>query len=492
MFEVNCRGQLRPQFDFWTEDQCLRLHQATLEVLERTGVKVLEEESLSLLKEAGCLVKEELVRIPPSLVEWAIRSAPERIVLSSADGKRSIFLEENTVSYGLGNDLPYFYDPRHDEIRPSRLQDVKNVSLVADKLDNIDFIASLALASDVTEELADLYHFKALRSYCQKPILASATGVDVLRSIYELGLITAGNKEEFRRSPNFAIYAEPTSPLIHSSEALKKLLFCAEMGIPITYASGVMSGATGPVTLAGSLVQGNAECLSGLIIHQLKQQGAPFILGIVAAPMDMQTTICLYGGPEVPLYHMAVGELGRYYGIPSYGISGCSDACLLDEQAAVEATFSIAAAAWSGTNLIHDNGYLGNGMIGNLEYLVMVDEIIDMTKHFMRGIEVNERTVPLDLIDEVGPGGHFLTADHTFRYFQEETWYPEYMNRAPFQDWLQKGKVLMEDLLKDRVQELLKEESQLQFNSSQLEEIDRIIEAEEKRVRIKRERGNGE
>lgn len=489
MIEVNYDAQITPQFKLWTEDQCYRVHQATLEVLARTGVRVLEKEALKLLKEAGCIIREDLVRIPPDLVRWAIESAPERIVLAAADGQRKVFLQENSISFGLGNDLAFFHDSPDDRIRKSTIQDVERVSIVADSLDNIDFIASLALASDVTAELTDLYQFRALRTYSSKPILASATEVDVLKALYEMSLITSGSPENFSRNPDFAFYAEPISPLIHSRRALEKLLFCADKGIPVTYASGVMAGATGPTTLAGSLVQGNAECLSGLVIHQLKQKGAPFILGIAGGPMDMKTTNCVYGGPEVPLINAAVGELGRYYRLPSYGMSGCSDACQLDLQAGLEAAFSITSAAWSGANLIHDNGYLGSGMIGSLEYLVLTDEIIDMVRHFMRGIETSDDKLSLEVIDQVGPGGHYLTHEHTIKYFKEETWYPRFMNRRPFYSWLQEDQPEMKDGLEEEVQNLLAGEPEQKLTSSQLEEMEKIITDEEKRISQLKEQG---
>lgn len=482
MFEVGSNHQISPQFMFWSEDQCHILHLATLEILERDGVMVYEEEALKLLKKAGCTVKDNLVKFPPDIVDWAIQHAPERCVLASADGERTIFLEDNMVSYGMGNDLPWFFDSRTDNIRTSKLSDVEDAAKVADVLENIDFVASLALASDVTSELVDLYHFKAMRTYTKKPILCSSLDTHALRAIIEMGIVSAGSADEFRRSPNFAIYAEPTSPLIHSKEAIEKLLLCAEYGVPITYSSGVMSGATGPVTLAGSLVVGNAETLSGLVIQQLRRKGAPFIYGIVAAPMDMNTTICLYGGPEVPLFHMAVGAMGRYYKLPTYGISGYTDACVLDLQAAIEATFSIVAAAWSGTHLVHDNGYTGNGLIGNLEHLAMTDEIIEMTKHLMRGVAVNEETIPIDLIHEVGHGGHFLLTDHTMKHFKKETWYPRYMNRKHFLTWQKDDGKDMRQKLKDRILEIIAQDNRNGVSDKELSDMDLIILENEKRI----------
>lgn len=479
MLRSRFQAQVAPQFTFWTEDECHRFHLATLEVLEKTGVLVHEEESRNRLKEAGCLVKGQLVKIPAALIKWALSGPPERVVLANTEKKRSLFLEEGIINYGMGNDLSYIHDHKTGKIRRARLMDVQDAALVANALDQIDFIASMALASDVPAGLEDLYHFQAMRSVSKKPILASAVDGPTLERILEMALVST-SQEDFRQNPTFAVYAEPTSPLIHTRGAVEKLLFAAQHGIPITYASGVMSGATGPVTLAGSMVVGNAEALSGLLIHQLKRRGSPFIYGIVAAPMDMKTTICLYGGPEVPLYNMVVGEMGRFYRLPTYGTAGCSDSCLLDLQASLEATFSITAAAWSGTNLVHDNGYLGSGLIGSLEHLVMTNEVIGMVKQFMRGVAVNEETTALDLIHEIGPGGHFLLAEHTREHFREETWYPQTMNRAHFPDWEKRGRRTMEEGLKEQVQEFLTRERD-GVPQRELQEMHRIIQEERRR-----------
>jgi trimethylamine--corrinoid protein Co-methyltransferase len=476
------------RFTLWTEEQCNMINNAALEILERTGVMIYESESLSLLEGAGCLVKDNLVKYPSALVSWAINSAPERIVLANTDGKRTIFLEGNRVSYGMSNDCPWFYDSYQKKIRPAVFSDVEHAAIVADTLDNIDFVGSLALASDVTMELTDLYHFKALRMHTKKPILGSALDANVLKAMIQMGIVSAGSEEEFRRNPNFAIYCEPTSPLVHSQNSLEKLLICAEYGVPVTYAPAPLAGGTGPATLAGSLALGIAECLSGLVIHQLKRKGSPFILSCLAGPLDMKTTIAPYGDPFVNLISVAVGAMGSYYKLPTYGMSGCTDACTNDLQASIEGTFSIFASALAGTNLVHDNGYTGNGMIGNLEYLIMLDEIIDMTKHYMKGIEINDDTVPLDLIDKVGPGGNYLLTDHTLKYFKQETWYSQYMNRKHFKRWLEEGGNSLGDKIHEKVLELLSQPGRNGISNKQINEIDRILLEEEERNKKTRKR----
>lgn len=476
---------LSPQFTLWTDDQCHKMHMAALEILGRTGVLVYHQEALGLLKEAGCLVSGNLVKYPPALADWALKSAPQRIVLCTTEGQRTVFLEGNTANFGIGNDLPWFYDSRSKEIRKARLSDVEEVAKVADALEHLDFVGSLALPSDVTTELTDIYNFRALRSYTQKPILSSASDRHAMMAMIEMGIVSAGSEEVFRHNPNFAIYCETTSPLINSEEALDKLLLCAEYGVPVTYVAAPLSGSTGPVSMAGTIALSLAESLSGLVIHQLRHPGAPFILGSVPGPQDMLTRDAVHGDPMVAQWNSAMGAMGRFYNLPTYGTSGAVDACVLDLQAAMEATYTITAAMLSGANLIHNNGSMGSGSIGNLEQLMMTNEIIAMLKHFNRGIEINDETVPLDLIDEIGPGGHYLAAEHTMKHFRQETWYPRFMNRKKFSEWVGIDGKDMGQKLNQRVLELISEEKRTGVSEKQLAEMDRIIAEQEARIKAK-------
>ena len=199
-------------------------------------------------------------------------------------------------------------------------------------------VASLGLAGDVTTELADLYHFKAMQEH--RPMLVIANNKDTLQGIIDMAAVCVGGYEELKRNPVFMLQ-RPISPLVNSKEAIQKLMLASEYEIPVTHAAGITSGTTGPVTLAGTLALGNAEGLAGLVLHQLVNPGAPFMYGIVPAPCDMATTICCYGGPEIPLYFCVVGEMGRYYGLPSFGQAGATDSAVLDQQAAIDAMFSM-------------------------------------------------------------------------------------------------------------------------------------------------------
>ena len=345
-------------FEYLSEQDLHKIHLASLEILERTGVLVWDEEALALLKEAGAYVDDHRVRIPARMVEKALSTAPANIPFCNMDGSRVIPLYRDHVCYELGTDLPVFTDPYTGQLRETVLQDVENVAKVAQEAKNIDFVACMGLASDIDNRVVDLYHLKTIRTYCTKPNWLTATDYGNMKAIIDMAAVNAGGYDELRRRPTVGLYGEPVTPLTNSKEATQKLLLCAEYGIPVTWASGIMAGATGPVTLAGTLALGNAEGLSGLVMHQLKCPGAPFIYGNVASIMDMKTSISCYGGPELPMMHLAVGQLGRFYDLPSYGTGGCTDSNVLDAQIGMEYMYSNLCAALAGTNLVHDKGCL--------------------------------------------------------------------------------------------------------------------------------------
>jgi len=232
------------------------------------------------------------------------------------------------------------------------------------------------------------------------------------------------------------------------------LLFCAEKGVPLIYVSGPVMGGTAPVTLAGTLIISNVEFLSGLVIAQLKQKGAPVIYGGLSSPMDMYTTVNIYSGPESYLIQIAVKEIASYYGPPDFECGGFTDAKVLDQQAAMEAGLSLFQAGLAGNNLVHDVGYMESGLTACWELIVMADEIIDEIRHFLKGIEVNKETLAVEAIDKVGPGGNFLIEEHTLKHFKE-TWYPKLINRDTYENWVRDGSKPLGEVLNEKVKWIL-------------------------------------
>lgn len=444
-------------FKFLTKSQIEKIHFGTLEVLERTGVRILHHEVIKSLRDAGStVINGNIVKIPSYVVEQAIQTAPSRVVVSNRLGQRVMFLENRRYYYGTGPDAVNHLDSFTGQRRPSLKQDVVNATKISDALDNIDFVMSLGLVSDCPGQVSDLYQFQAMLENTIKPIVFTAHNKENLRVIRDICYEVAGSKEKFEANPFIIHYSEVISPLTHTPEGLEKALFCAENMIPLVYLSGMMSGATGPVTTTGAIVQANAEALSSLVIHQLKRPGAPIIVSNQATIMDMKSSRFCHGAPELHLAHAALADIYHHYRLPIWGTAGASDSHLHDQQAAIENTLSIIIAAMSGCNLIHDVGFLDSAMACSLESVVMCDEIIGMVKRIMKGIRISEEDMAIDVIHRVGPGGNFISDSHTFEHFRNEHWAPSVLVRQNFDAWEKSGKKDMGMRLNEVVKKILK------------------------------------
>jgi len=295
-----------------------------------------------------------------------------------------------------------------------------------------------------------------------------------------MAAVVAGGMERLRLNPTLAGYSQITSPLTHGETSTGKLLYLAEVGIPIIHMPSPMMGGTAPITLAGALALGNAEVLSGLVIHQLKRRGAPFIYGSGLHHMDMRTTISVYGAPEFDLARVAIAELVRYYGLPHWGYAGCSDSCVMDEQAAADATSSVLVALLSGQHLAHDIGYLEAGLTTSPEMIVFTAEIIDRMRHLVRGMSLDREALALDLIHAVGPGGAYLTTEHTLEHFRE-FWQPSLFSRYRREEWARRGSTRLGERLRDKTIALMDSPRREALPDHQRDEIERILHESEAR-----------
>ena len=331
-----------PVLSYLTHDQLDAIHNTTLELLATTGVQILQEEALELLKAAGAIIKpNNIVKIPEVLVKNALQTAPSRIVMSNRHGKRIMFLEPGRSYFGTGSGCPNTLDIYTRERRRTTGQDVANVARLCDCLPNIDFVMDLGLVEDKYPELGYIYGFEAMARNTTKPIISSCANGQNAQDIIDLAAAIMGGHDQLREKTLIAIYSEATAPLRHAQDALEKLLVCARNWVPVIHTIGSLAGASAPVTLAGALVTGNAEVLSALVIHQLKQPGAPFLHGGTITPIDMKTMVHPYGAPEFHVASACLTEMGRYYGLPVFSTGGCTDAKLFDEQASAEAAYSL-------------------------------------------------------------------------------------------------------------------------------------------------------
>ena len=446
----------RPRLVLLTEEDKDRIHRTLMKILEKIGMQILHDEALNLLRKAGCKVRENgNVRIPSSLVEKAVQSAPRNILIYDREGKLSMELGGHRSYFGTGSDLLYTLEATEMERRPSLLDDVGRAAHLCDALPNIDFIMSSAHPSDVIPQCAYLAGFKAMIENSSKPSVTTAESRNDLREMWKIATIIRGDEQALRSLPFMIHYVEPISPLKHPFLSLDKLLFCAENSIPVIYSPAPMAGATAPMTIAGHVAQGLAECFCGLVIHQLKATGAPFLMGMGPAVMDMASSQSSYNAPEYYLAYVAAIEMSHYYDLPSWGYAGTSDSQIPDGQATLEAGFITFLSILSGANLNHDIGYIDFGRTGNLEMIVIMDEIIDQLRRFQRGIPVDDEMLGVEVIKEVGPGGHFITHDHTYTHFRSTQWRPRLICRDGYEKWKESGSRSLMDRARQRLLEIL-------------------------------------
>jgi trimethylamine--corrinoid protein Co-methyltransferase len=471
-----------PSYRLLSAGHIERIHSATLELLETVGVSIRHPGARDMLAEAGCSVRNaDTVLIPGQLVADALQSAPSSVTIYNRHGEKALQLEGRRLHFGLGTDLAQIYDLETGRLRESTIKDVQMAVRIADALPEIDFIASYAIPNDSPPNLIYLDAFKSQVENSTKPIFFTAGGLEDIQLIQEMAVAVAGGSDNLRRKPFLIHYSEPLSPLIHSAGAVEKLLFCADHHIPVTYTPGMMSGATGPVTLAGALALGNAEALSGLVMHQIRSKGAPIISGIGMAVMDMARGGCIYGCPEYRLILAACADLYHHYRIPVWGTAGVTDANCLDLQAGMEWGSSLLLNAMAGVNLIHDVGYMGQGLVGHPAALVVCDEIISYTRRFMRGFELDNNHFDLDTIRQVGAGGSFLSAPQTARMLRSEHWYPNLSNRDSAGAWQAKGGRDMAALAVEKARDILRNHTAEVLSESLQKELIRIrLHAEKK------------
>jgi trimethylamine--corrinoid protein Co-methyltransferase len=466
-----------PRLEMLDREQCEAVHRASLEILRRTGVRIYHDEALGMLRETAAVITDgNLVRFPPGLVEWALKQAPSRVSLCRRGTEEVVApLEGQLVSFGTGSDCPNYLDPRTGERRRFTISDLVDCIHVVDALPELGFCMSMGIPADADTAQVYRQQFALMLEHTTKPIVFVCDDRADCQAISAMAAAAAGGMERLRLSPTLLLYSEPSTPLKHSETATGKLLYMAEQALPIVHSPAPMMGGTAPVTLAGGLALGNAEVLSSLVMHQLKQPGAPFVYGSGLHHMDMKTTISVYGAPEFQLARVAVAELGRFYGLPTWGYAGHSDSCVMDEQAAADAGFSVLVALLAGNNLVHDVGYLEAGLTTSPEMIVFTAEMISMMRDFMAGVSLDAESLALEVIHKAGPGGDFLTAKHTLRHFRE-LWQPTLFDRRRADDWIAAGSRRLGQRLQEKTVALIEEYRPEPLPDSLQEEIRYILE----------------
>lgn len=295
------------------------IHDATLAVLEKTGLKVLSKEARNIYCEAGCLVCENtnMVRIPAKLIEFAVDAAPERVLLASRDGNHDVVLDGEKVLFKNFATGVKVLDPYTGNLRDSTKEDLGNIARFCDALEEVDFFTLAVAAQDIHPGVRDLYEAEAVLNNTSKHFSHDTQSRENTRRFLAMAEAIAGGREQLRERPIVSLGTCPVSPLELHEECTELIIEAAEAGVPVNILSMGLAGATTPVTLAGTLVVTNAEVLGGILLGQLVREGTPVIYGTSNTVMDMLQTTSPVGAPEHAMLSSAVGQLGQYYSIPT-------------------------------------------------------------------------------------------------------------------------------------------------------------------------------
>ncbi|MCU0851731.1 MAG: trimethylamine methyltransferase family protein [Thermoplasmata archaeon] len=449
-----------------------RIHGATMEVYRKLGIKVYEPTALDLFAKAGADVNKKtmMVKIPESLVKETVRRAPSGFKLYGRDPKYALDFSENKVHFGVSG-LAVRVEDLDGKVRPGTLKDVGDLARLADYLENIHSVIMMVTPADVPDEL---YHLHVMLADWRNSIKTTDgynyTARKALETI-EMGRILRGSHEELAKKPCLLGFTNPVSPMQLSKELLEGALVYAKYRQPMLYAPEALAGGTAPVTIAGLLVQQNAEVLSGVMVSQLANPGTPVMYGTVSAALDMKLGLTALGGPEVGLINIAAAQLGRYYNLPRRGTGGNTDSKVLDAQAGSETAMNMMMAAMAGMNFIYDACGSIDGSLG-ISYgkLVIDNDIAGMVTRVLQGVEVTEETLAVDEICRVGPSANYLQSPMTAKLFRKEHFLPNVFDRKSRDSWERDGAKDIRKAAREKARRILKDH--------QVEPMDRGVEKE--------------
>ena len=456
-----------------------RIHLASLEVLERVGVDVHDGTARDLLVKGGAQADGIRVYIPEYMVDRALALAPKRMTLCDRDGQVAMRAWGYNTYYGGGSDCLHVLDHRTGERRLGTLQDVKEAAIVQDALPELAFVMSMFLPEDVDPRIYDRYQMEVMLNHTTKPIVFVTPDFEGCVAAIEMCEAVAGGAEAFQQRPFATCYINVTSGLIANAEALQKCMYLAEKGLPVLYIPLNAGGVNSPVTTAGCMATMNAGTLLGIVLAQLVREGTPVAVpGWNGGPYNLKTMVGNYVLADeqgVPT------EMGKYYGLPVFGLGGSTDSKVLDQQCGMEVTASLMTALLHGANIVHDVGFMDSGMQGSLQLQVIANDTIGWLRAATAGVVADNETLALDVVEELGPTGNYLTHEHTLRHFKEP-FYSKLADKGTHSQWVDRGATTMEERAAKQVDKILESHQPAHLPADVQRDLKKIVDREQARV----------
>lgn len=453
-------GILGGQYKPLSESEVQRIHEAALSVLERTGVEILESECRRLFAQAGAKVDpaRNRVFIPRGLVEASLKQANRRVMLYSKDGQTDLDLRSKRVHLGTGGAAILILDLETGRARETRLRDLYDIGRLVETLDNIHFYLRPVVARELSNEDIDLNTFYACLAATNKHVMGGCYFASKVAEIKKLGALIAGGEDKFLERPFLSFnLGYMVSPLRFAAETTETLTAAIRAGIPVALVSAPQSGATSPASLVGTLVQTIAEELAGLTYVQLVRPGHPVLQGGMPLVADLRTGSTAGGSAELALMNAASAQMSHFYGVPIYNTCALTDSKVPDAQAGFEKGLTTAVTALAGAEYNHHAaGMLESMLAVAYEQYVIDDDINGQVMRLVRGLEVTEESLSLDVIHEVCNGeGHYLGHPQTLALMNSEYYYPHTADRASRADWEAAGGLDMREKARRQARQTL-------------------------------------
>jgi trimethylamine--corrinoid protein Co-methyltransferase len=407
-------------------EQVKAIHEAGLRLLENVGIGYESglDEAVDVLVQAGAQLDEKnrTIFLPRKLVEENVSQAPSQVVLFSRNGDYDLDLSEHAVHLGTGGAAVRILDLESGKARSTTLHDLYNLGRLVDALDNISFFLRPCIPTDIPDNAYDVNVFYTCFKSTGKHIMAGVNNEQELHKVLDLAAQLAGDVQEVQKKPFFSIITSfIISPLKLSTLPVKIMLECVRNKIPVALSGAPMAGSTSPLTMAGTLAQCHAEQMAGITLCQLVNPGAPLLYGGIPGRADLRSMNYCGGAVECGMMNAAIHQLAHHIQVPNYNSSGLSDSKVPDAQAGWEKGMTTLLAAMGGSNYVHHAAGMLESMLGvAYEQFVLDDEIIGMTRRVLQGITVDPEHLAQEVIKEVGIGGEFITADHTFEHMYDE------------------------------------------------------------------------
>lgn len=467
---------LRPQYKPLSEPLLKKILSESYELLEKYGVFVENKEAKNLLKKAGAQINEDenRVYIKNELVEKALSTAPPVVELYDRSGEKKYKVGGDHIHFDPGSAAVTVLDHKTKSQRKAETKDLVQFVRITDKLMNIDFQSTGIISSDVPEILGDSYRLYIGLQHSTKPVVTGTFRVEGFKPMYDMLVAVRGSEKKLKQKPLAIFDACPSPPLKWSHLTAQSLIDSARAGIPSELISMGMTGATSPVTIAGTLVQHTAENLSGLVICQLAASGSPVIFGGSPSSFDMRKGTTPMGAVETMMIDSAYAQIGKRLNLPTHAYMGLSDSKLNDNQAGLESGIGAVLAAMAGINVISGPGMMDFESCQSLEKLIVDNEICGMAKRLVRGISQRDEPLALDLFKDITPETQFLSKPNTRKWYRQEHIFPDIIDRDTYDEWAGKGKKSISDRAADKIEEILKQPVSLIYSETQ-KELKRIM-----------------